>query len=84
MINLNGRKEQYGGAVWKIAGMVASDSSEQSGEEAPLPDDAGDHELEDAARDERDYVRQRLSEELGREPSQEELDEWLRQHTEGY
>lgn len=40
--------------------------------------------LEDAARTERDYVRERLREELGREPSEQELDEWLRQHTEGY
>jgi hypothetical protein len=48
--------------------------------------DAGDGEvpLEDAARSEREYVRQRLREELGREPTDEELDEWLRQHTEGY
>ena len=40
--------------------------------------------LEDAARTERDYLRGRLREELGREPSEDELDEWLRQHTEGY
>jgi hypothetical protein len=40
--------------------------------------------LEDAARSERDYLRQRLREELGREPTEQELDEWLRQHTEGY
>lgn len=84
MINLNGTEEQYGGALWKLARTMASDSTEQSGEEAPQPDGAEDHELEDAARDEREYVRQRLSEELGREPTQGELDEWLRQHTEGY
>ncbi|HEX8138555.1 MAG TPA: hypothetical protein VF544_13390 [Pyrinomonadaceae bacterium] len=36
------------------------------------------------ARGEREYVRERLREELGREPAQEELDEWLRRHTEGY
>jgi hypothetical protein len=40
--------------------------------------------LEDAARGERDYVRTRLRDELGREPSEQELDEWLRDHTEGY
>ncbi len=40
--------------------------------------------LEDAARGERDYVRERLREELKREPTEEEIDEWLRQHTEGY
>jgi len=84
MINLNGMEEQDGGALWKLARTMASASSEESGEGAPKTEDAEDHELEDAARDEREYVRQRLSEELGREPTQSELDEWLRQHTEGY
>ena len=40
--------------------------------------------LNDAVRNEREYVRQRLREELKREPTEEEVDEWLRQHTEGY
>ncbi len=40
--------------------------------------------LADAARAERDYVRERLAAELRREPTEEELDEWLREHTEGY
>lgn len=40
--------------------------------------------LEDAARRERDYVRERLKEELRREPTDEEVSEWLRRHTEGY
>ena len=40
--------------------------------------------LEDTARQERDYLRARLRDELKREPSEEELNEWLRQHTEGY
>jgi hypothetical protein len=40
--------------------------------------------LEDAARDERDYARERQREELGREPTEEEVNEWLRQQTEGY
>ncbi|HEY0004909.1 MAG TPA: hypothetical protein VGB17_08865 [Pyrinomonadaceae bacterium] len=43
-----------------------------------------DPELEDVARRERDYVRQELREELEREPTEEEVDQWLRQHTEGY
>ena len=47
------------------------------------PEDA-DAGLDDAARNEREYVRSRLREELKREPTDEELDEWLRQHTEGY
>ena len=40
--------------------------------------------LEDVARDEREYVRERLRGELGREPSEDEVSEWLRRHTEGY
>ena len=40
--------------------------------------------LEDVAQSEHKYLHQRLREELRREPSEEELDEWLRQHTEGY
>jgi hypothetical protein len=40
--------------------------------------------LKDAAETEHDYLHERLRAELGREPSEEELDEWLGQHTEGY
>ena len=40
--------------------------------------------LGDIAEKEHEYLHQRLREELGREPTEEELDEWLRQHTEGY
>jgi hypothetical protein len=47
------------------------------------PDDK-DAGLADVAQSERDYVRSRLREELKREPTDEELDEWLRQQTEGY
>lgn len=64
----------------RVFGPLA-DSSEEAGE----PDDAAvDAPLDDAARGEREYVRQRLREELQREPTEGELDEWLRQHTEGY
>jgi hypothetical protein len=41
-------------------------------------------ELENAARVEHEFLHQRLKEQLGREATEEELDEWLRQHTEGY
>jgi DNA-directed RNA polymerase specialized sigma subunit len=54
----------------------ASDSS-------PKTEDA-DGSLEETARREEDYVRERLRGELGRDPSDEELREWLREHTEGY
>jgi hypothetical protein len=40
--------------------------------------------LEDIAETEHNYLHQRLREDLGREPTEAELDEWLRQHTEGY
>jgi len=40
--------------------------------------------LDDAARNEREYVQERLRDELKREPTEGEVDEWLRQHTEGY
>jgi hypothetical protein len=51
-------------------------------EDAEVADDG--NKLEDVARTEHDYLHQRLREELGREPTEDELDEWLRQHTEGY
>jgi hypothetical protein len=41
-------------------------------------------ELKDVAQTEHEYLHERLRGELGREPTEEELDEWLRQHTEGY
>ena len=66
----------YRGAV---AGLFASVS-----EETPEPEGTTDAPLEDAARSEREYVRQRLREELQREPTEEEVDQWLRRHTEGY
>lgn len=52
-------------------------------EEDERPDET-DVTLEDAARLERDYLRRKLQDELNREPTEEELSEWLRQHTEGY
>lgn len=47
-------------------------------------DDDSNAKLAGVARTEHEYLHQRLREELGREPSEQELDEWLRQHTEGY
>lgn len=40
--------------------------------------------LEDIARDEREYVRERLRRELDRDPTEDEINDWLRKHTEGY
>ncbi len=41
-------------------------------------------ELGAVAETEHQYLHERLRKELGREPTEEELDQWLRQHTEGY
>jgi hypothetical protein len=41
-------------------------------------------ELEGVAETEHAYLHERLRAELGREPTEQELSEWLRQHTEGY
>ena len=68
-------REIFHGAVTKRAASSAGETPEPEDTETPL---------EDAARSEREYVRQRLREELQREPTEEELDEWLRRHTEGY
>jgi hypothetical protein len=40
--------------------------------------------LSDAVRAEQEFVRQRLRAEFGREPTAEEMNEWLREQTEGY
>lgn len=48
------------------------------------PEPNGGETLADAARDEREVAAQRLRDELNRDPSDEEIDEWLRRHTEGY
>ena len=42
------------------------------------------NQLANAAREEREFVRQTLTAELERDPTEEELNEWLREHTEGY
>ena len=49
-----------------------------------VPAAESDGELEEVAQTEHEYLHERLREELGREPTEEELDEWLRRHTEGY
>ena len=40
--------------------------------------------LSEAALEEEAFVRDRLKEELGREPTREEIDECLREHSESY
>ena len=40
--------------------------------------------LSEVAIEEEKFVRERLKLELGREPTKEELDAWVREHTESY
>ena len=56
--------------------IAAEDNSEM--------ENKGDETLEKAAEHEHEYLRRRLRDELQREPTEEELNEWLREHTEGY
>jgi hypothetical protein len=68
---------------WPRTGFDAAGDSESVGGDGG--DSGGDDAtLEDAARHEHEYLRQRLRDELGREPTEDELNEWLREHTEGY
>jgi len=46
--------------------------------------EGGEQTLEETAEQEQEYLRRRLRDELQREPTEDELNEWLRQHTEGY
>jgi hypothetical protein len=60
--------------------VMATDGSEKTDAQG----NASEDQLDDVARTEQEYLVKRLREELGREPTEAELDEWLRQHTEGY
>ena len=53
-------------------------------DQSPGEADGASDTLDEVARREREDMRPRLRDELGREPTEEELDEWLRRHTEGY
>jgi hypothetical protein len=74
--------------IWcSVEGTVGQSSQSlwmNSEEGAIQPAENGGDDLSKAGKEEQEYVRKRLSEELGREPSKEEIDEWLRQHTESY
>ena len=53
----------------------------------PSEDESGarlDDSLQDLAREQRDLARERLSSDLGRDPNEDEIDDWLRRQTEGY
>lgn len=74
----------HGGAARDFFSAAVTGRCLSFSEETPGPDDSVDADLEDAARAEREYVKERLREELQREPTEEEVDQWLREHTEGY
>ena len=81
MININYQEREFWGAAWVIGDVLAAGSTSAEGEQ---PEENVEPELEEIARKEREYVRGRLREELKREPTEEEMDEWLRQQTEGH
>lgn len=72
------------GAREVLGGGARAFLPEAEGLDTPDADGGADDSLEDAARKERDSMRERLRAELDREPTEEELNDWLRQHTEGY
>jgi hypothetical protein len=67
--------------VFETTGEAAPRPLLAAEEKEPADSDAS---LDEAGKDEHEYVRRRLRDELGREPSEEEVNEWLRRHTEGY
>lgn len=73
----------YNGYTWEAPPVCCWWFSSPESDESPEPAD-GTTTLEDVARVEQEFVRQRLREELKREPTEEELSEWLREHTESY
>ena len=75
-------REVFSAGGGRVASSDDASEEEPSGDVGGEAGDAGT--LEDVARREREYLRGRVREELGREPTEAELDEWLREHTEGY
>jgi len=63
---------------------MASVYSNSLAKESPRREEGDGDKLDEVARREREYVHGRLREELKREPTEEEVSEWLREHTEGY
>jgi len=65
-------------------GSVCIETSLASSEVSIMSEDNDDVGLADVARAETEFLREQLRSELGREPTEEELNEWLREHTESY
>jgi hypothetical protein len=83
MMSIAGQDNDRYAAAERAYAIMTVASNDPSEEGTPQGDDT-DSGLEDVARREREYVRRRLREELKREPTDEEMDEWLRQQTEGH
>jgi hypothetical protein len=58
------------------------ETSLKTGEVKVMVDE--DDELENVAAEEEQFVREQLQKEFGREPTDEEVNEWVREHTESY
>jgi hypothetical protein len=54
------------------------------GTDANQGEESASNELTEVARDEEKFVRETLAKELGREPTEDEVSDWLREHTESY
>lgn len=54
------------------------------GTDAKQSGESDSNDLTEVARDEQAFVRQTLEQKLGREPTEDEVNEWLREHTESY
>ena len=67
-------------------GSIVVETSLDAGEVTVMQNQKNDsaNELANVAKEEQEFVRQALTAELGREPTEEELNEWLREHTESY
>jgi hypothetical protein len=54
------------------------------GTEAKQSEPDASNELKQVAREEEEFIRQTLKQNLGREPTEDEVSDWLREHTESY
>jgi len=63
-------------------GSVIIETSIHKGEVKIMATD--DSELDETVREEAEFLKDKLREQLGREPTDEEVNEWLREHTESY
>ena len=64
------------------AGFVIIETSIRNAEVKVMTDDESN--LAETVKEEAEFLREKLREQFGREPTEEELNEWLREHTESY